>query len=309
MSIVTKSRIQQSTFQIACKVCEHPDAKIVHSLLYRHFGKHGIDLLNKNALRPIANLKSISVPRGDDEIEAEIINIGDGKFAYWSDGGWEAVGYNDIKQYQLDFEWMLHWLKSMLQMPAGNISKSLAEERVWSLGDIKLKNKKAHVIFVRRPRSKNVMRSLNDNLREKYRNKPILIITTSQHIESFSLPGNSYIAYVGDLITNDKFLKFDMDMIHSKLFGQIANNGFGSGFRTAFLDNQDFIFTKAQAAIIETLYDYKKPMHKTEFMHLHSKQDDPKHIFRSKGKYHPAWGKIIKFDNQGNYWLDNISFQ
>jgi hypothetical protein len=35
-----------------------------------------------------------------------------------------------------------------------------------------------------------------------------------------------------------------------------------------------------------------------------SEQDDPKYIFRLKGKYHPAWNKIIKFDNQGYYWLE-----
>lgn len=309
MPIVKNLRIQQSTFQIACKVCEHPDAKIVHNILNHHFGKYGIDLLNKNGLKQIANLKSVLVPRGDDEIEAEIINRGDGRFSYWSDGGWVNVQYNEIKQYQLDYFWMITWIKKMLNIPSSHNIKILVEDRIWSLGDILIKNKKAHVIFVRRPRSKSVMSLLNDYLKEKYRNKPILIVTTSEHIESFYLPGNSYIAYIGDLIANDKFLRFDLDNIYQKLFGQINNNGFGSGFRTASLDNQSYVFTKIQAAIIETLYEYRRPTHKTEFMHLHSKQDDPKFIFRSKGEYHPAWDKVIKFDNQGNYWLDDSLFQ
>jgi hypothetical protein len=302
MPIVTKSRIQQSTFQIACRICEHPEAKVVHNILTKHFGRQGTDLLNKQGLKPIENLKSVSVPRGDDEIEAEIINKGDGNFCYW-DNGWVDIASNDVRQYQLDLNWMLRWIKSSLHLPANNIAKPLAEERIWSLGDIRLRDKKAHVIFVRRPRSKEVMKSLNDNLKEKYRSKPILIVTTARHIESFALPGNSYIAYIGDLITNDKFLKFDLDEIHAKMFGQAANGTFSTGFRTAFLDGMQFSFTKLQAAIIETLHEHGRPMHKTEFMHLHSRQDDPKHIFRSNGKYHPAWGTLINFDKQGNYWL------
>ena len=66
-----------------------------------------------------------------------------------------------------------------------------------------------------------------------------------------------------------------------------------------------YTFSKKQSAIIEILDKEKRPIHKHELMvAAESEQDDPKYIFRLKGKYHPAWNKIIKFDNQGYYWLE-----
>ena len=112
------------------------------------------------------------------------------------------------------------------------------------------------------------------------------------------------MAYIGDLMTHDKFLKFDMESIHAYMFGSPVLDVFSSGYRTAYYKGAEYSFTKIQAAILETLHTHGRPMHKTEFMHLHSNQDDPKHIFRANGKYHPAWGTLIKFDKQGNYWLE-----
>jgi hypothetical protein len=34
-----------------------------------------------------------------------------------------------------------------------------------------------------------------------------------------------------------------------------------------------------------------------------SEQTEPKGLFRYKGGYYPAWGKLILHDGEGNYWL------
>jgi len=74
---------------------------------------------------------------------------------------------------------------------------------------------------------------------------------------------------------------------------------------SAHINGQSYKFSKLQAEILEVLSNAGKAMNKTEVMsQVKSSQEEVKSAFRSKGKYHPAWGVVIKHDNKGNYWLE-----
>ena len=86
--------------------------------------------------------------------------------------------------------------------------------------------------------------------------------------------------------------------------GAVAQDGFSEDFRKASFNGIEYSFSKMQGAIVEYLYKEGKT-HKHSLMPAaNSEQDDPKGVFRKSGKYHPAWGILIKNDGKGYYWLD-----
>jgi hypothetical protein len=171
------------------------------------------------------------------------------------------------------------------------------------LGDATFGKSAVPVFFARHLRTDEAVNAVIQEIKSAHKGKKIIVLTPAandcarvmEHATLISLP---------DIVEQAEYLKIDMARTQSLLGGTATTDGFSNGYRTARFNGVEYKFTKTQAAIIEALHGAGKPLHKTEFMSEHSKQDDPKNVFRKNGKYHPAWNVLIKFDNKGNYWLD-----
>jgi hypothetical protein len=303
MPVVTQTRLQTSVFLAACDICRQPQPLISHRMLESRFGKQGKALLQKGGLQPTDNLRYVSAPQGDDDIEAEVVMLGEGKFGYWGDAGWVAVDPDDLRQYALDLPWFLRWVANGFQIPKRVNPREVLADHVWLIGDGKFGRQTIPIFFVRHLSSSDALKALRREIRSAYKGKTTIVLTPAVNDDIAELPRELTVISLPDVVEEAEFFKINTDRVQSLLGNISAADGFSDGYRTARFDGKDYTFTKKQAAILEDLHAAGKPLHKTEFMSRHSSQDDPKGVFRSGGKYHPAWDVFIKFDSQGNYWL------
>ncbi len=304
MPAVTQQRLQTDVFLAACDICRQPRPLVSHRLLADRFGKTGMALLKKNGLCAAENLKYLSVPHGDDEVEAEIVFLGDKKSGYWGDNGWVAVDPDDLRQYALDIPWLLRWIAGGFGISKRVTPRELLSGHVWGLGDATFGKSTVPIFFARHLRTDEAVNALLQEIKSAHRGKKIVVLTPAAN-DCTHVAEHATIIPLPDVVEQAEYFKIDLARAQALLGGgAAAANGFSNGYRTAHFNGVEYDFTKTQAAIIEALHGAGKPLHKTEFMSEHSKQDDPKNVFRKNGKYHPAWNVLIKFDNKGNYWLD-----
>lgn len=304
MPVVTQTRLQTSVFLAACGICSQPQPMVSHGILHSHFGKPGAALLKKGGLEPAANLNSVSAPNGDEDMEVDVVAMGNGKFGYWGDAGWVEIDPDLLRQYSLSFIWFLRWISDSLQISKRVDAKEILSNRVWFIGDAKFDRQTIPVFFARQIQSSQVIGALRQELKAAHKGKAVIILTSASTLDPIDISHDTKIITLPDFLENSEYLKIDRPRIQALLGSPMPTDGFSNGFRTARFNGQDYSFTKKQAAVIEALHEAGKPTHKTEFMSLHSAQDDPKGLFRGAGgKYHAAWDVIIKFDSQGNYWL------
>lgn len=304
MAVVTQQRLQTDVFLAACDICRQPSPLVSHRLLTERFGKTGAALLKKNGLATAENLKYLSVPQGDDEVDAEIVFLGDKKSGYWGENGWVKVDPNDLRQYALDVPWLLRWIAGGFGISKRVTPRELLSGHAWSVGGATFGKSSVPIFFARHLRSDDTVDVLLKEIKSAHKGKKVIVLTpaandcarVAEHATVLSLP---------DIMEQTEYFKIDMARTQALLGGGTApaTDGYSDGYRTANFDGEEYKFSKAQAAIIEELHASRKPLHKTEFMAKHSSQDDPKGVFRAKGKYHPAWNKLILFDTQGNYRL------
>ena len=163
------------------------------------------------------------------------------------------------------------------------------------------------IFFARRMHHSGIFRKIDDSLsKRKGINKGIIFTTSKSIADGFSFSEAHKIISLYDCLEFDsKNFHIDPNILKSAIGVDNSKIGFSEGYRSAIIDNIEYAFSKKQAAIIEVLDKEQKPVHKHELMiAAGSEQDNPKYIFRLKGKYHDAWNKIIKFNNQGYYWLN-----
>jgi len=304
MAAVTQSRLQTDVFLAACDICRQTRPLVSHRLLTERFEKTGMALLKKNGLVAAENLKFISVPQGDDEVEAEIVFRGDKKSGYWGENGWVSVDPDDLRQYSLDLPWLLRWIAEGLGISKRVMPRELMSDHVWSIGDAAFGKSSIPVFFARHLRTDDIVDVLLKEIKSVHKGKKVIVLTAAasdcvrvaEHATVLSLP---------DIVEQTDYFKIDMARTQALLGGGVtpATDGYSDGYRTVRFNGVDYDFSKTQAAIIEELHTAGKPLHKTEFMAKHSSQDDPKGVFRKSGKYHPAWNVLILFDSQGNYRL------
>ena len=304
MPVVTQQRLQTAVFLAACDICRQPQPLISYRMLTNRFEKTGVALLKKNGLLPADNLRYVSAPQGDDEVEAEVISMGGGKFGYWSDNGWVAVDPDDLRQYALDMLWLLRWIADGFSISKRITPRELLSGHVWGLGNATFGQSTVPVFFARHLRTDEAVNVLLQEIKSAHRGKKIVVLTPAAN-DCARVAEYATIIPLPDVVEQAEYFKVDLTRAQALLGGGVAvADGFSDGYRTARFNGDDYEFTKTQAAIIEELHSAGKPLHKTEFMSKHSKQDDPKNVFRKNGKYHPAWDALIKFDGKGNYWLD-----
>jgi hypothetical protein len=95
-------------------------------------------------------------------------------------------------------------------------------------------------------------------------------------------------------------------IIWQKLWGPAYNNkDLAVSIRTAYINGQEYTFTKTQAEAIEVMVKAGKLMHQSEILaETSSSQERLNGVFRTKGKTHPALDVIIVGDGSGNYRLE-----
>ena len=303
MPAATQQRLQTVVFRAACDICHQPQPLISYRVLTDRFDKTGAALLKKNGLLPADNLRYVSAPQGDDEVEAEIVSMGGGKFGYWSDNGWVAVDPDDLRQYALDIPWLLRWIAGGFGISKRIAPRELLSGHVWGLGDAIFGKSTVPIFFARHLRTDEAVNALLQEIKSAHRGKKIVVLTPAAN-DCARVAEHATIIPLPDVVEQAEYFKIDLARAQALLGGgTAAADGFSDGYRTARFNGVEYKFTKTQAAIIEELHTAGKPLHKTEFMSKHSSQDDPKNVFRKSGKYHAAWGVLIKFDNKGNYWL------
>jgi hypothetical protein len=294
-------QLPKYTLHLISRICEQSDPVLSHRLIY-YFRKKGCDkLLELGFLSQISNSNSYSNDNGDDIT----IRYNNNKPGYYQNDVWHEINYNDIKQYRLNINLLISIIATDL-----NIT-SPAEEIIagyfWRIGTLETE---VPIFFARRIHCSNIFNKINTALLKRKGIKQGIIFTTSKSLTNgFAFSEKHKVISLSDcLVFESRNFHIDINIIKAIEVGNsevgISKTGFSSGYRSAFIDNIEYIFTKKQAAIIEILDKEKQPVHKHELMiAANSEQDNPKYIFRRKGKYHDAWHKIIKFDNQGYYWL------
>jgi hypothetical protein len=303
MPVITQQRLQTNVFLAACDICCQPQPLVSHRALMERFGKTGAALLKKSGLSPIENLRYLSVPQGDDEVDAEIVFLGGKKHGYWGESGWVEVDSNDLRQYVLDVSWFLRWIADGFGISKRVAPRELLSGHVWGVGDAIFGKSTVPIFFVRHLRSDEAVNALLQEIKSAHRGKRVVVLSTAAN-DCARVAEHATVLSLPDILEQTEYFKIDLARTQALLSGGAAPaDGFSNGFRNARFNGQEYSFSKTEAAIIETLHEAGRPMHKSEFMYLHSKQDDPKSVFRQNGKYKPAWNVIIKFDSKGNYWL------
>lgn len=173
MAAVTQSRLQTDVFLAACDICRQTRPLVSHRLLTERFEKTGMALLKKNGLVAAENLKFISVPQGDDEVEAEIVFRGDKKSGYWGENGWVSVHPDDLRQYSLDLPWLLRWIAEGLGISKRVMPRELMSDHVWSIGDAAFGKSSIPVFFARHLRTDDIVDVLLKEIKSVHKGKKV----------------------------------------------------------------------------------------------------------------------------------------
>ncbi len=303
MPVVHQQRLRKSFVLAACEICGQPLPLVSHSVMEDRLGAEGKALLQKGGLKPVENLQSIVVPQGDDLVDVGVVSAGGGKFRYWGETGWVGVDVDDLRQYTLNMPWFMRWVANAFDIPDRVDPRDVLAGNVWMIGEWKMGRQSVPIFFARHLRSKEAIEALRTEIRSAHKGKKVLVLTAARNDGIANLALDAVIACLPDILVDAEFFKIDTDRVRSLLGEKPSLNGYSDGFRTVMLDGEVYKFSPKQAEIIEALHDAGKPLHKTEFMALHSAQDDPKGVFRVRGEYVPGWGRIILSDGRGNYRL------
>ena len=119
------------------------------------------------------------------------------------------------------------------------------------------------------------------------------------------LPDQNRLVTVEEATVFDaEVFTLNLSLLAERMGGHVDKPGFSEGYYTLHANGKTYSFSKTQAEILEIL-DKGGRLYKHEIMaKTSSRQDSLKNVFRSNGKYHEAWGVVVKNDRKGNYWLE-----
>lgn len=297
---LTGKHLPKYTLNLLSRVCEQSEPILSHRLIH-YFKKKGCDkLMELGFFLQTEVSKTYSNENGDDIT----INYSNNQPGYYQNNIWHKIHYDDIKQYRLNIDLLISVIANDLNLPS--YSEEIISNYFWRIGTLKIKQE-VPIFFARRMHHSSIFRKIDDSLsKRKGINKGIIFTTSKSIADGFSFSEAHKIISLYDCLEFDsKNFHIDPNILKSAIGVDNSKIGFSEGYRSAIIDNIEYAFSKKQAAIIEVLDKEQKPVHKHELMiAAGSEQDNPKYIFRLKGKYHDAWNKIIKFNNQGYYWLN-----
>ena len=292
----------------ACQLIETPSAMVTIPNLNGLFSSEVCAALTKSGLLVDAPyLQDIEVEY-EGELRSYPVERHDGNWRYFLQGsGWIQVSSDSLKVSRVDFSAYLKAMMSALDFEARATPEEIEENGVWYLGQTWLKSRKTHIVYVRRLGDESTVSALTGFLEDRHKSDPALILTTGKNLPAYLLlPGQNRIVTLDDAINLQSHkLTFKTDYLAKKMGASVNNTGFSDGFRTAYINGKNYEFSNLQAQIIEVMSNAGRAMHKSEIMsQVESTQEEVKSAFRSGGKYHPAWGVVIKNDNKGNYRLE-----
>ena len=295
-------------FVAACQLLETPSASVTMQSLNRLSSADICDGLLKSGLLADAPYRQDIDVEYEGELRSYPVERHDGSWRYFLQGsGWVQVSSDSLKVFRVDISVYLKAMMSALGFEGRIVPGVIAESKVWYLGQAWLQSRKTHIFYVRRIKDETTLESLNQVLEDRHKSDPALVLTSSRDLPVyFQVPGQNRIVLLNDAINlQSAKLTFKANYMSRIMGGSVHSDGFSEGFRTAHINGQSYKFSKLQAEILEFLSKAGKAMHKSEIMpEVKSSQEEVKSAFRSGGKYHPAWGVVIKNDNKGNYWLE-----
>lgn len=305
MKIAAGKHIPKSSALLACSICEGSSIVISHGML-RNMGKRAEKLQELEGLS--AGVKEKSPTITDENGDDIPLSRRDGKWGYFDqDVGWVNVNAEMVGKYRLNLDWLPYVIRRDLEMSQVHPPQELVSECFWRLGEATLSNKmKAEIFFARRMNHSKTFEQVYQSLSNIKGIKKGIILTTSNNLPlGCSFPGHHQVIQLEDCLehANNNF-HIDRNILKEAMGGTVTQEGFSEDFRKASFNGVEYSFSKKQAAIVEHLHNEGKT-HKHSLMPAaNSSQDDPKGVFRKSGKYHPAWGTLIQYDNSGYYWLD-----
>ena len=301
------ARIKKLIVEELLKICSDPEASILERNARDIFRDDFETLCVCKALVYFKRQKDIEVVDGDNDFTTEIIRR-NGKNMYFSPSdGWVSVLEEDIALYKINFEWLIRQVMNALQISDRCKAKEILQDKIWILGQHWIENQKISIVITRNTIDPVVFDKLKHYLNNNHKREPVLVLALDRHLpEHFILPNRHVLVRIEETMVIEKpNFKINTRMLAGKMGGSVDQDGFGIGYRNLDSNGSKYSFSKKQAEAIEYMYNAGGPRHKDEILaSIKSPQKSLYQVFRKNGKPHPAWGKVIKSDGSGNYWLE-----
>lgn len=227
-----------------------------------------------------------------------------------------------VTDYVLD-EWCwLKWLKVQLDISDFYRITPLAQERCWYLGATRIDGQRLHVYTVKQLHDTETQQALLELVEREAGRVPALFISTWPELPPLlTLPGDRLLVPLEDLLLRSsqraQLDKTAWQTIARRLCGTSSNQDLegtdnnrlqvSSDYRLVRWQGHDHRLTKTQAAVVKTLHQSGKSMHKDALCSAADTSMPLHHVFRNKvqKRYvsHPLWKTLIRHDGNGYYIL------
>jgi hypothetical protein len=288
------------------RIIDSATSSITGRNLNEYFGASGRKLIDIGALKTIAHRHDTESMSDHDGKSVEVVRH-NGKNCYFSPtAGWVEVHADELHLYSFCSEWLISCFKAVLGIANHVEAQTILGNAAWNLGSAWLKHAKHPIVLVTQLRKEHVFDAVNVYLKKHHMRTPALLITLDHQLPPhISLPAQNRCLILTDALNlNDEMFSLNIDYLAETMGSSIQQQGFSSGYRTAYINGQAYTFTKTQAEAIEVMDKAGKPMHQSEILaETSSIQKYLIGVFRTKGKTHPAWNVIIVGDGSGNYCL------
>ena len=289
------------------RIIDSPTSSINGQNLAEYFGAKGRSLIDMGALKAIAHRNDTDSMCDHDGKSVEVVRR-NGKNCYFSPtAGWVEVSAEALYLYSFCPNWLISSFKGTLGIADHVGAQVISENEAWSLGSAWLKHAKHPIILVTQLRKEHVFDAVRNYLTEHHMRTPALLIALDHQLPPHvSLPSQNRCVILTDALNrNDEMFSLNTDYLAEIMGASIRQQGFSSGYRAAYINGQEYTFSKTQAEAIEVMDKAGNPMHQSEILaETSASQERLIGVFRTKGKTHPAWDVVIVGDGSGNYRLE-----
>ena len=289
------------------RIIDSPTSSINGQNLAEYFSASGRNLIDMGALKEIAPRNDTESMSDHDGKSVEVVRH-DGKNCYFSPtAGWVEVPADELHLYSFCSDWLISCFKGALGIAEHVEAQTISENVAWSLGSAWLKHTKHQIILATQLRKVHVFDAVRAYLTEHHMRTPALLIALDHQLPPHvSLPSQNRCVTLTDALNrNDEMFSLNIGYLAEVVGASIQQQGFSSGYRAAYINGQEYTFSKTQAEAIEVMDKAGKPMHQSEILaETSSSQERLIYVFRTKGKAHPAWDVVIVGDGSGNYRLE-----
>lgn len=298
-------KITPAQFELLCKISDTETSKATLTKLKEIFGsEESRDLISEKSLTHSYNRQDIDVLVDDEERSYAVQPYNRG-VAYFSQtmSKMIPVDSDDLKVYQVNFDWLLRTIMDILEMPSHTQPQMIIENKVWFIGFTWLNKKRVPIIFARTIINQDVTEKLYTYLQDNHKSNSALILTSSANIPSyFQLPHHNQIISIYDIIeSGSKKLSFKLWYLAEKMRFYAEQEGFSPSYRTLNLDGDTFTFTSMQATALQFMDEADKFVHQRDIMDAAgSSQSRLIDLFKN----HPARKLIFEGDGNGHYKLN-----